>query len=134
LQLRRVLLAVALVLGGCATNSAPEPTPQEVIEERMSSWMGSTVSDLIASWGPPWRTINVGSEGVVYVWVNELWKTDVALPYKEHIYHSPGTLAENILRALNTYNEMHRTETVMGFQMFWANPNGVLYRWAWRAT
>lgn len=131
--MRAVAASLILAFAGCSVNSS-EPSPQEVIEQRMSSWMGGTTSDLIASWGPPWRTIDVGADGVVYVWVNELWTTETVLPYKEHIYHSPGTLAENILRALNTYNEMHRTTSVMGFQMFWARRDGILYRWAWRVT
>src|SRR6266545_7847146 len=120
--MRTTAFALIAVVGLVSCASAP--SPRQSIDERMTSWMGSTVSDLIASWGPPWRTIDVGGDGVVYVWVSELWTEQIMLPYKEKVYDSPGTSVSWILDAINAYKETHTTTSVTGFQMFWARQDG----------
>src|SRR5678815_2986941 len=38
------------------------------VDRMMTSWMGYSISDLIASWGPPQETFDLGEEGKIYTW------------------------------------------------------------------
>ena len=59
-----VILAVSItVFAGC-TPSTRQVTTRQV----MNSWMGSHISELIRSWGPPQQIVTDGAGGKIYIW------------------------------------------------------------------
>jgi hypothetical protein len=58
----RPLMLAAITLFFAASGCAAR------VNKVMESWMGHNVSELIASWGPPQQTIDLGNQGRVYVW------------------------------------------------------------------
>ena len=86
--------------------------------------MGNTVSELIASWGPPEAETAVEQGAKVLTYYRTLWMEPDPLPCSD-LY--PAANAECLRRR-------DHQRPVRGAQMFWADARGKLYRWSWQVT
>lgn len=121
-----------LFLAGLATLLVLDSGCVAQINQTMQSWVGSSVSNLIASWGPPKQIIDDGSGGKIYVWAQThsfttpgqatTTTTGQATAYGNQVY---GTA-----QSATTYNPPQTTQYTSD-RMFWVNSNGTVYHWAW---
>lgn len=126
-QMRRaVLVGLLLSCLACVSGTRTENTDLDAV---MKSWMNSSMSDLIASWGPPDQETAVENGGKVLTYFRVLWMEADPLPCDD-LY--PTTDPTRAQMACNQ-RRLHE-RPVKGAQMFWANADGILYRWSWKVT
>ena len=104
-----VVFAILIFTAGCAyTNRAAT----------MNSWMGSHISAVIQSWGPPTQITSDGAGGYIYIWR----PTPMVLPPL-----SPYATAQQ------QYNHALKQITAHAhnnsYRMFYARANGIVYHW-----
>ena len=118
-----VITSTLILSAGCATR----------INKVMASWMGYHVSDLIATWGPPQQTIDLGAEGTLYVWstVRSFTAPGTATTTTTGSATAHGNTAYGSARSTTTYNPP-QTTSYAATRSFWVDANGRVYRWAWR--
>ncbi len=134
----KLLATIAVVvLSGCMT--------PEKMNALMGSWMGHNLNDLIASWGPPSRTMSDGQGGQILIYDQS---TQIVLPgsatttssytgtangtYSQ--FGSFGTANTNVTgteQSTTTY-QPPTVIPIKRVRMFWANSSGTIYRWSWR--
>ena len=73
-----LLLAAILLAGGCATSN-------------MKSWMGSTESQLVSSWGPPQQVYTQGGNRIL-TWENRWGEHGEITCRKSFTINSYGTI------------------------------------------
>ncbi|MYB63494.1 hypothetical protein F4X73_02280 [Candidatus Poribacteria bacterium] len=116
-MIKRVLiLFAAFSLLGCAYKST---------NEIMNSWMGSHISQVIQSWGPPNQITEDGAGGKIYIWQPE----PIPLPPEPSI--RPGTNTREV--AQDRYYASLKRLKIMAhnnrYKMFYVRPNGIIYHW-----
>lgn len=118
-------LVLALATAGCAAR----------INQMMASWMGLHYSDLIAQWGPPQQVLDDGSGGriLVYTAVRRYSTPGHAVTTYDPGIGGTGFMGVNIggPSSYTTYTPPQTFESV-SYRTFWVDPQGVIYRWAWR--
>lgn len=126
----RMICLVCLVasLLGCATVSTTEI---------MNSWMGSHISRVVMSWGPPTQVVSDSAGGYIYIW---LPKPMAPLPptiekrgytqwnsltqrfeYRERTSAVQSINDALIQIAINNHNN--------SYKMFYVRSDGVVYHW-----
>jgi hypothetical protein len=95
----------------------------------MSAWMGHSISDLIAEWGPPDQETEVENGTKVLTYNRVLWQESDPISC-DNLYptHDPRAAEIECARRLAHMRDVH------GAQMFWSDGNGRLVRYAWRVT
>jgi hypothetical protein len=140
-----VTIGLACLLGGChgwssrasdilfALNGLPSP---QRINQVMSGWQGQNVSNIIGAWGPPARTIPIGTGASLFVWQIDRTRVEPAECHSQasashgnvnangQIWIYPGKVTTTCAPAQRTGYVAHR--------MFWVNADGVIYGWAWK--
>lgn len=124
----RMRLAVVLVVA-CALSSGCASR----ISKAMESWVGSHVSDLVASWGPPQRVFDDGRGGQVFVYV------------RSRRFVTPGEATTTMTGTAQTYGAttygsaqartVYTPAQVHGYdatRTFWIDASGRIYRWQWK--
>lgn len=104
------VLTVFVLATGCAANR---------IDKMMESWVGEHKADLIAQWGPPDRVASDGRGGEVLI-------------YREYVRtgQTPGRASTTATGdVVYTAPQQQGHERV---RMFYANPEGIIYRWRWK--
>ncbi len=95
------------------------------INEIMASWVGHHYSDLIASWGPPQQIHDDGAGGRILVYT----KTHTTVTGTA----TPGTTTiQKGVTAVHDWQISAAEQTYTVWRMFWANKDGIIYRWNWR--
>jgi hypothetical protein len=120
--LRAVGIILALTISGCAA-----------MNKQMASWEGRSVSDLIATWGPPTSTYSDGSGGTVVAWVYGHGSYSPAVSYttgNARAYRN-GKDVEMEGGAMTVYYPAVAS-TWTSYRVFWADSSGTIYRWAWK--
>ena len=89
----------------------------------MDSWVGSHVSKLIRSWGPPHRVVSDGTGGKIYI-----WSSHVKIPWKKEKREG------SVRREGNTLYYKEKTSPAENIEydkvrMFWVNSRGIVYHW-----
>jgi hypothetical protein len=120
--IRAIAAIVVFAFVGCATSQS-----SRAIDQAMASWMGNSVSDLIASWGPPDQETQVEDGSRVLTYNRVLWEESDPLSC-DNLYPTSDPNQADAECARRLLNQ----RAVRGLQMFWANRDGVIYRWAWR--
>ena len=117
-----ITLSLALCAGGCAS-----------INKVMASWMGSHVSALVASWGPPQQVYSDGQGGRVLVYLLDRTYTLPASSTTTTIASGGvvGTQFYGNTQSYTTYTPEY-TDGYTAYRMFWAGPDGIIYRWQWK--
>ena len=103
---RFLIIFMAFSLFGCAYKSTYKST-----NEIMNSWMGSHISQVIQSWGPPTQITDDGAGGKIYIWSEQ-----VIIP------NALGTLFDGPTHK----SPQHIIERV---RMFYVRPNNIVYHW-----
>jgi len=80
--------------------------------EVMSSWKGSHISKVIASWGPETKLSGDGKGGKVYTWEKK-WTTSGYYDFQD-VYHEG------------------KTKTCI--KNFYVNEKGIIYYWRWQGA
>ena len=125
---RCLIIFIALSLSGCAYKSN---------REIMNSWMGSHISAVIQSWGPPTQITVDGAGGHIYIWRPQPLAPPPATIQKR------GVVRWNPL--LNQYEYVEETSPTQtlnqtlqsiavdihnsSYKMFYVRPNGIIYYW-----
>jgi hypothetical protein len=126
LSLRGLLLLVAFS-AACTLRSGPSEADN--INETMSAWMGHTLSDLIAEWGPPDQETNVEDGARVLTYNRALWQESDPISC-DNLFptHDPVAADIECIRRRAHVRDVH------GAQMFWSDRAGKLVRYSWRVT
>ena len=125
---RCLIIFLTLSLLGCAYKST---------SQIMNSWMGSHISQVIQSWGPPTQITPDGAGGHIYIWRPQ----PMAPPPPTIQKH--GTVRWNALLQQYEYvEETSPTQTLnstlqkiaidmhnKSYKMFYVRPNGIVYHW-----
>ena len=125
---RPLIILMALVFLGCAHKNT---------SEIMNSWMGSHISEVIQSWGPPTQVADDGAGGRIYIWRPQPMTTTPPTIQKR------GVLRWNALLQQYEYvEETSPTQTLnealqkiaidmhnKSYKMFYVRPNGIIYHW-----
>lgn len=125
---RCLVIFIAISLLGCAYKSN---------REIMNSWMGSHISAVIRSWGPPTQITADGAGGKIYIWLPQPLTPPPATIQKR------GVVRWNPL--LNQYEYVEKTSPTQTLnqtlqkiavdihnnssKMFYVRPNGIVYHW-----
>lgn len=96
------------------------------INASMDAWTGKHYSDLIAAWGPPQQIIDLGEDGKLLVWVYDRGDSERSVSTTTI---EDQTLRDQTLRTETTYDDSTGWKA---YRMFWANAEGIIYRWSWR--
>ena len=83
------------------------------------------MNDLIASWGPPARTMSDGSGGQILIYD---MSGRVVLP-------GSSTTTINVYgntAVANTYSTPDTVIPIKRERLFWVDSSGQIYRWSWR--
>ena len=119
---------MALSLFGCAYKNN---------NEIMNSWMGSHISAVIRSWGPPTQITDDGAGGHIYIWLprpispppTTIQKRGVVrwnplLQQYEYVEEtSPTQTLNQTLQKITI--DIHNSS----YKMFYVRPNGIIYHW-----
>lgn len=118
-----VLLLVVLLAIGCSSR----------INKAMNAWVGAPIGDVIASWGPPSSAYDDGYGGKVYVWEyeNSVTMPGTATTNTTGSATRTGNTAYGSATSQTTYDPP-RTYSSQSYRMFFANADGIVYRWSWR--
>jgi hypothetical protein len=84
---------VVLGLLGC---QSPMTKRKEAWEERLNSWVGADVNNLIGSWGPPTSTYDLPNGNRIYTWERSS-QGAVAMPL-----YGGGAVARSFTRGCST--------------------------------
>ncbi len=121
---RAAFLALILLLSaGCAAR----------INQVMASWQGHHFSELITTWGPPQQVFDDGAGGRILVWTAV--RTFSSPGYASTYTTANATaFANHVWGSATSYTAYFPPETTgyVAYRMFWANSNGIIYRWQWR--
>lgn len=105
-MIKRVLiLFVAFSLLGCAYKST---------NEIMNSWMGSHISQVIQSWGPPTHITEDGAGGRIYIWRPQPMALPDTPPASPHLIDVRPFIVDR-------HNK--------SYKMFYVRSNGIIYYW-----
>ena len=104
--MRRTLISLFLILGiaviqlGCG---------QKLYEEKLGSWLGHDVNDLITSWGPPSDTFKMPNGEMIYTW---LWVGGQVMRthYNEYTNQLISTSSKRWCKTSFTANQSNRIE------------------------
>lgn len=121
---------ICILLLGCG------PSTKQV----MNSWMGSHISEVIRSWGPPQQIVTDGAGGQIYIWSSQPTIPPVTQPTTTE---TRGEMRYNPLTRKYEWVETTKQkspQTVPGVmvevlshsrrvRMFYARPNGIIYHW-----
>ena len=123
---RCLIIFMVLLFLGCAYKSN---------REIMNSWMGSHISAVIRSWGPPTQIAADGAGGHVYIWLPQpitpppatiqkrgVLRWNALLQQYEYVEKTSATqsLNETLQRiAIDIHNS--------SYKMFYVRPNGIIY-------
>ena len=116
-----IVTGAALILVFWLFHKAHET--QKVI---MHSWVGSNISDLIRSWGPPQQVVSDGAGGKIYI-----WSSHVKIPLEEEKREGSAHRIGNSIY----YEEKTSPATNIEYdkmRMFWVNPQGIIYHWKYK--
>lgn len=104
-----IVFAVLIFATGCAyTNRSAV----------MNSWMGSHISEVIQSWGPPTQITPDGAGGYIYIWRPIPMVLPPLSPY--------ATANEQQQHAWKQITvQIHNSS----YKMFYARANGIVYHW-----
>ena len=134
-----LLLLVAIVLSGCATTAN--------YEKILSSWVGSSVDNLVASWGPPQssydlsnggkvieyvRSRNVQMGGYSYTSPQTTYQSGTTSAYGTGGYaygNYSGTSTTYVQKQTPTYNIAMLCKT-----RFTVNGAGIITKWSWQGN
>ena len=106
---RCMVIFMVLSFFGCAYKSNTEI---------MNSWMGSHISSVIQSWGPPTQITDDGAGGKIYIWRPQ----PIPLPPESPYATAQEQLNTTYRRiAIQAHNRRHK--------MFYVRPNGIVYHW-----
>ena len=125
---RCLIILMALSLFGCAYKNN---------NEIMNSWMGSHISAVIRSWGPPTQITDDGAGGHIYIWLprpispppTTIQKRGVVrwnplLQQYEYVEEtSPTQTLNQTLQKIAI--DIHNSS----YKMFYVHPNGIIYYW-----
>lgn len=121
--------ALSICLTGCMT-------PKKM-DQMMSSWVGHSADDLIASWGPPQQTMPDGSEGQIFVYLEQRHYTTPG--YSNTTSNAYATAYGNYNYATasgygtsSTFTTPPQSYAWTVSRTFWINKERRIYRWAWR--
>lgn len=106
---RFLIIFMALSFLGCAYKST---------SEIMNSWMGSHISQVIQSLGPPTQTTDDGAGGKIYIW------RPAPIPLPQEL---PNATAQEQLNT--TYRRIAIQNHNNSYKMFYVRPNGIIYHW-----
>lgn len=109
------IIIILFFIGGCMTAAQKNNI--------MQSWVGSHYSEVIASWGPPTQILDNTDGGKIISWQRT---ATLMMPGTGTTSYSPLTGT-----AYTTY-QPGGTLTTRHSKTFWADPNGIIYDWAWR--
>jgi hypothetical protein len=126
-RVKGVAGVICVLLAACVSGGSPSEA--DGINETMQSWMGHSVSDLIASWGPPDQETSVEQGARVLTYNRTLWMEGDPLSCDDlYPTHDPRRAEIDCIK-----RRQHQ-RAVKGAQMFWADAGGKLYRWSWKVT
>ena len=129
------IIAVALILAGCATT--------ENYEKILNTWVGSHVDSLVLSWGPPQgsfklsngktvleytdaRTVQMG--GYTYTTPQTTYQSGTVYGGGSYGTYS-GSSTTYVTQQTPTYNVNYWCKT-----RFIADSNGIIERWSWEGN
>ena len=121
-----VLLAAALVsVSGCATTAQ--------INAAMQSWVGHSMSELVAAWGPPSQVLDDGSGGKIlsYQYTRAHTTHGAAYTQSSATAYGVGGHAYASGSSVTTYGPS-RTTTTNSWRTFWVDSRGVVVNWSWQ--
>lgn len=103
----------------------------------MQSWVGSNMSDLIASWGPPTREMSDGKGGRILIY--EYSRNFNSPGYSTTTVNSPMVYDSNSPygRPIGqpTATTTYYPPTTSGYvatRCFWVDSNGIIYNCSWK--
>jgi hypothetical protein len=115
-----VLLCVALSAVGCASTLSET-------DKAMQAWVGDSVSNLVASWGPPQTTYDDGKGGRILI-----YGRGGALEFREPSYTNTTQVAPGYPAAGTESYTTGGTGRQLGYVehlVFWADKDGTIYKW-----
>jgi hypothetical protein len=128
-----VLLALVLSFAtGC----------KETVTQKIASWQGHNLSQLLASWGAPQQLFVDGNRGRVLAYrfthsytidlgLGIAWVNDDPVAPSTDLRLTPANLRD-LWAVSATAWDSARIEHWRTYRLFWVNRHGNVYRWAWR--
>ena len=117
---RCLIIFMELSFLGCAYKSN---------REIMNSWMGSHISAVIRSWGPPTQITSDGAGGKIYIRRPQ----PIQLPPEPPPAPPGASAAYKRQVAQEQLNATYRRIAVQthnnSYKMFYVRPNGIVYHW-----
>jgi hypothetical protein len=122
-------LGLAVTLAGCVTprKGGGSTSRSDDINQKMASWVGSPMSNMLAEWGTPDRETEIEAGGRLLTYYRDLWNVSDPLPCDD-LYSTPNLRGAEIECA----RRLALTRPVKGQYLFWANQQGILFRWSWK--